>query len=49
MAMLAYGITASLRGAPQENLRSLLRERVMRPMGVPDAEVVGRLRKDDED
>lgn len=38
MAMLGYCITASLKGAPQENLRSLLRERVLRPLGVPEKE-----------
>ncbi|MGH7997258.1 MAG: serine hydrolase, partial [Opitutaceae bacterium] len=38
MAMLSYCITASLRGAPQTDLRSLLRERLMRPIGVPDNE-----------
>jgi len=38
MAMLAYAVTASLKGAPQSNILSLLRERVMEPIGVPDAE-----------
>jgi CubicO group peptidase (beta-lactamase class C family) len=38
MAMLAYAVTASLRGAPQEDIKSLLRERIMRPIGVPDDE-----------
>ncbi|MDH7570913.1 MAG: serine hydrolase domain-containing protein, partial [Armatimonadota bacterium] len=38
MAMLAYAVTASLRGTPHPDLRSLLRERVMRPIGVPDDE-----------
>jgi CubicO group peptidase (beta-lactamase class C family) len=36
MAALAYAVTASLRGAPQSNILSLLRDRVMRPLGVPD-------------
>ncbi len=35
-AALAYAITASLRGAPQPDIRSLLKERVMDPIGVPD-------------
>lgn len=38
MAMLSYCITASLRHAPQKDLRSLLRERIIRPLGIPDAE-----------
>ncbi|MCZ6795229.1 MAG: serine hydrolase [Planctomycetota bacterium] len=38
MAMLAYAVTASLREAPQRDLRSLLRERIMKPLGVPDDE-----------
>ncbi|MCX7012630.1 MAG: serine hydrolase [Candidatus Sumerlaeota bacterium] len=36
MAMLSYAVTASLRGAPQEDIRSLLRERILRPIGVED-------------
>ena len=36
MAMLAYAVTASLKGAPQSDIFSLLRERIMRPIGVPD-------------
>ena len=35
MAALAWAITASLRNAPQKNLRTLLRERVMEPLGIP--------------
>jgi CubicO group peptidase (beta-lactamase class C family) len=35
-AALAYVITASLRGAPQPDIRTLLKERVMDPIGVPD-------------
>ncbi len=35
MGMLGYCITASLRGAPQKDLRSLLKERVLEPIGVP--------------
>lgn len=38
IAMMAYCITAALRGAPQADIRSLLRDRVMRPIGVDDAE-----------
>jgi hypothetical protein len=36
--MLGYVVTASLKGSPIEDIRTLLRERVMRPIGVPDAE-----------
>ena len=35
-AALAYAITASLRGAPQPDIRSLLKQRVMDPIGVPE-------------
>lgn len=35
-AALAYAITASLRGAPQPDIRSLLKDRVMERIGVPD-------------
>ena len=38
MAMLAYAVTASLKGAPQSDILSLLQERIMRPIGVPDEE-----------
>jgi hypothetical protein len=38
IAMLTYAVTASLRNAPHEDVRTLLRERVMRPIGVPDDE-----------
>jgi CubicO group peptidase (beta-lactamase class C family) len=38
MAMLGYCVTASLRGAADADLRSLLKRRVMGPLGVPDAE-----------
>jgi CubicO group peptidase (beta-lactamase class C family) len=37
MAMLGYCITASLRGTADPDLRSLLKHRVMGPLGVPDA------------
>ena len=36
MAALAYAVTASLRGAPQADIRTLLRDRVFRPIGLPD-------------
>lgn len=38
MAMLGYAVTASLRGAPQKDIKSLLRERIMKPIGMPDNE-----------
>jgi CubicO group peptidase (beta-lactamase class C family) len=38
IAMLGYVITAAMNGSPQGDLRSILRERVMRPIGVPDRE-----------
>lgn len=36
MAALAYAVTASLKGAPQTDIRTLLKERLMGPMGVAD-------------
>src|SRR5690349_7803710 len=36
MAILAYAVTASLRGAPQTDIQALLRERVLGPIGVPE-------------
>jgi CubicO group peptidase (beta-lactamase class C family) len=38
IAMLALATTAALQGAPEKDLRTLLRERVLRPIGVPDGE-----------
>lgn len=38
IAMLGYATTAALRDAPEKDLRTLLRERVMRPIGVADDE-----------
>src|SRR6185295_12894404 len=38
IAMLTYATTAALRDAPQKDIRALLRERVMTPIGVPDGE-----------
>jgi len=37
IAMLTYAVTAALRDAPEKDVRTLLRDRVMRPIGVPDA------------
>lgn len=37
-AMLSYAITASLSGATHHDLRTLLSERVMKPIGVADAD-----------
>ena len=38
IALLTYCVTASLRDTPEKDIRSLLRDRVLRPIGVPDAE-----------
>jgi CubicO group peptidase (beta-lactamase class C family) len=38
MAALAYAVTASLRGAPQTDIRSLLKERIFDPIGVPESD-----------
>ena len=38
MAMLGYCVTASLRGADDPDLRSLLWRRIMEPLGVPKSE-----------
>jgi CubicO group peptidase (beta-lactamase class C family) len=38
IAMLSYAVTASLGGPPHPDLRTLLRDRVMRPIGVRDEE-----------
>ena len=37
IAMLTYAVTATLRDTAWPDIRTLLRERVMRPIGVPDA------------
>jgi CubicO group peptidase (beta-lactamase class C family) len=37
-AVLGYAVTAALKGGPQRDVRSLLRDRVMRPIGVADGE-----------
>jgi hypothetical protein len=38
MAMLGYAVTATLNNSAHRDLRGLLRERVLRPIGVPDAQ-----------
>jgi len=38
MAMLGHAITAALKNSAHRDLRGLLRERVLRPIGVPDAQ-----------
>jgi CubicO group peptidase (beta-lactamase class C family) len=38
MAMLSFCLTASLRGAPEQDLRSVLKTRIMDPIGVPKKE-----------
>src|SRR5439155_15323434 len=38
LAMLGYAITVTLKDREQKDLRTLLRDRVMRPLGAPDAE-----------
>jgi CubicO group peptidase (beta-lactamase class C family) len=38
IAMLGYAVTAALKGEPHKDIRSLLRERVMRPIGVADGD-----------
>lgn len=36
IAMLSYAVTAALKDGPQRDIRTLMRERVMRPIGVAD-------------
>jgi len=38
MAMLSYAVTSSLKGTEHDGIRTLLRERIMRPIGVKDEE-----------
>jgi len=38
MAMLSYAVTASLRSTEHIDVRTLLRERIMRPIGIDDSE-----------
>lgn len=37
IAMMTYAVTAALRDAPLKDVRTLLRERLLRPIGAPDA------------
>src|SRR5262249_41926728 len=36
--MLTYVVAAAMKGAPENDARALLRERIMHPIGVPDSE-----------
>jgi CubicO group peptidase (beta-lactamase class C family) len=38
IAMLGYAVTAALKDAPRKDIRTLLKDRVMRPIGVADTE-----------
>jgi CubicO group peptidase (beta-lactamase class C family) len=38
MAALAYAVTASLKDAPQRDIRTTLKERILDPIGVDEAE-----------
>ena len=38
MAMLAYAVTVSLKGTTHTDLRTLLRQRIMRPIGIEDSD-----------
>jgi CubicO group peptidase (beta-lactamase class C family) len=38
LGMLTYCVTASLNDAPQKDVRTLLKSRVTRPIGIPDAQ-----------
>lgn len=38
IGMMTYAVTASLRDAQEKDVRAVLRDRVMRPIGVPDRE-----------
>lgn len=38
IAMLSYAVTSSLKEAPEKDIRTLLRDRIMRPIGVSDSE-----------
>lgn len=38
MAALGYALTSCLRGAPQSNIRTLLKERIMDPIGVSETD-----------
>jgi CubicO group peptidase (beta-lactamase class C family) len=38
IGMLSYVVAAAMKGTPENDARALLRERIMRPIGIPDAE-----------
>jgi hypothetical protein len=38
IGMMTYAVTVALRDAPHKDVRTLLRERIMRPIGVPDGQ-----------
>jgi len=38
IAMMTYSVTTTLRNQPQRDVRALLRDRILRPIDVPDAE-----------
>lgn len=38
IAMLTYAVAAALQGTPEDNIRVLLRDRIMRPIGIEDRE-----------
>src|SRR6266850_231558 len=38
IGMMAYAVTAALKDAPEKDIRTVLRDRMMRPIGVPDNE-----------
>lgn len=38
IALLTYAVTAAIKDGPHKDIRTLLRERVMRPIGAPDDE-----------
>ncbi len=38
IGMMTYCVTAAIRGGAPQDIRTLLRDRVMRPLGVPDTE-----------
>jgi CubicO group peptidase (beta-lactamase class C family) len=38
IALLTYAVTAAIQDGPQKDVRALLKERIMRPIGAPDRE-----------
>lgn len=38
IAMLSHAVTVALKGAPEKDIRTVLRDRIMRPIGAPDEE-----------